>query len=327
MLLDDKQKIKDLEVLCNYSKMAVDLDEGMEDSSSEIYQNYSMRTERGKVFYRSLSDEQLLTVLKDRALTLGHSPAQKEVFWVWRVYIKARFKKWPYALKTAGLSKSAGKNGKSLEEFFKERKEYEDCIKLIRNKAIEICRIPHPKELPQVLDYLKRTGKDWPDILNEAGIDRHFFREKAVYSVENLSDVEKKYLQAILSFAWKLGRPPLKKEIPEEMLQCLIPKCGSFRNLLYQIGLEPIERKKSISMRRKKKEGDSVKHRRVLEECYYQVLSKDPQFIKDVEVLKAWSQKEGRLPERKEIDSETRKRLQQTCGSWSNALRQLEYIK
>ena len=72
---------------------------------------------------------------------------------------------------------------------------------------------------------------------------------------------------------------------------------------------------------------DEKKHRRVLKECYYQVLSKDFQYQKDVKMLWEWKNKKGRLPERKNIDSEVRKRLQKVCGSWENALRQLEYMK
>ena len=48
---------------------------------------------------------------------------------------------------------------------------------------------------------------------------------------------------------------------------------------------------------------------------------------KDIKMLCEWKEKEGRLPERKDIDPETRRRLQKVCGSWENALRQLEYRK
>ena len=132
----------------------------------------------------------------------------------------------------------------------------------------------------------------------------------------------------ILELAWELGRPPLKEEVPNVLLQNLLSKCGSYRNVLFQIKLEPIEKKRSFSMKtEKKKRKDEKKHRRVLRECYYQVLSKDDQYQKDMEMLWKWKEKEGKMPERRNIDPEVRRRLQKICGSWENVLRQLEYRK
>lgn len=79
------------------------------DRSSLLWQNYALDTPRGKQIYRSFTDEELLDVLRDTAKELGHSPAQKEIFWALRIYIKVRFQKWPYALTAAGLSKAAGR--------------------------------------------------------------------------------------------------------------------------------------------------------------------------------------------------------------------------
>lgn len=77
----------------------------------------------------------------------------------------------------------------------------------------------------------------------------------------------------------------------------------------------------------KQREKGEKKHRRVLKECYYQVLSKDAQYYKDIKTIWEWKEKEGRLPARRNIAPEVRKRLQKICGSWENVLRQLEYIK
>lgn len=328
MLLSKEQKKDLLKKLLACSEKTSDLEEGAEDLNSKVYINYSMQTETGKAFYQSLSDTLLLSVLKKRADQLGHSPAQKEMFWVWRVYIKARFQRWPYALKAAGLSKAAGKGGKSLKQSEKEKEEYSRYLQMIQEKAAELCRMPHPKEMPQILEGLKKRGISWSDFVREAGIDRNFFRKRGVYTVQDLNTVEKEQLQALLMLAWEIGRPPLKEEVPKILLQNLMDKCGSYRNVLFQIGLEPIEKKRSFSMKtEEQRTTDEKKHRRVLKECYYQVLSKDIQYQKDIKMLCEWKEKEGRLLERKDIDPETRRRLQKVCGSWENALRQLEYRK
>ncbi len=81
------------------------------DLPAEIRAAFSLSEEAGAAFYGSLSDEDLLDVLRRRAEELGRSPAQKEIYWVWRAYLRQRFGKWPYALTAAGLSKSAGSGG------------------------------------------------------------------------------------------------------------------------------------------------------------------------------------------------------------------------
>ena len=64
-----------------------DMEKDCENKESEIYKNFSLDTEEGLKFYRSLDNEFLLDILKKRAAELGHSPAQSEIFWVWRSYI------------------------------------------------------------------------------------------------------------------------------------------------------------------------------------------------------------------------------------------------
>jgi len=95
-------------------RIAMDCDdtaEGRFDRGSEIYQEFALGTEQGKEVCAAFADEELLDFLKKLSTRLGHSPAQKEVFWPLHEYIKRRFGKWPYALKAAGLSRSAGAGG------------------------------------------------------------------------------------------------------------------------------------------------------------------------------------------------------------------------
>ena len=59
--------------------------------------------EDGRRLYRSFTDEELLDVLRQIARELGHTPSQKDVFCVYRSYIRRRFTNWPTALRAAGL--------------------------------------------------------------------------------------------------------------------------------------------------------------------------------------------------------------------------------
>jgi hypothetical protein len=57
----------------------------------------------GRHLYNSYTDEELLDFLREAAARLGRAPTQKEVFCVYRSYIRRRFTNWPAALRAAGL--------------------------------------------------------------------------------------------------------------------------------------------------------------------------------------------------------------------------------
>ena len=305
-----------------------DMEKDCENKESEIYKNFSLDTEEGLKFYRSLDNEFLLDILKKRAAELGHSPAQSEIFWVWRSYIKKRFGKWPYALQSAGLSKAAGKRGKSVAQAEKEKEEYEKLLEQLRQTARKLCRIPHPQEIPELSLQLKAYTNDWNKIISDAGLTGKFFRENAqVYKIEDLEIEMQRALDIVWQTARNLGRPPLKSEIPEELRKPLIERCGSFRNLLFQLDLEPVTRINPFSATKIGKSREKKIHRSTLQDCYYQILNPDTQTKKDLEELYKISKALKRLPEKKEVDAELRTRLQKSCGSWANALHQVTYIQ
>lgn len=304
-------------------------DEGKDDDKSEIYQNYSLNTWKGISFYEQLSDEILLDVIKKKSEELGYSPGQKEIFWVWRSYIKQRFRKWPYALVAAGLSKSAGKGGKPLSKMRQEAEEYNHLLKKIRKRAQELCRIPHPQEVPEASLQLGKYSGSWRDILNDAGVDRDFFNKNALYKI---CDLEERYcndLMFIKNLSNELHRPPFKTELPADLRERLLRRCGSYRNVLFQIDMEPVQKKSPFSYTGKKEHGEEKKkvHKINLEECCYQIINPDPQTLEDIYTLyKIW-EKDGKSLERKDVDPALRRRLQKSCGTWANAVYQMSFIE
>lgn len=53
--------------------------------------------------YQSFSDAELLDILREKAAELGRNPGQKDLFCVYRMYIRRRFTNWPRAMTAAGL--------------------------------------------------------------------------------------------------------------------------------------------------------------------------------------------------------------------------------
>jgi hypothetical protein len=301
-----------------------DKDHLMENQDSALFREYALTTPKGYAFYKSLNDELLLQILKIEADRLGHSPSQKEVFWIYRDYIKARFHKWPYALKAAGLSKSAGSGGKSLELQEQEKERYETLLEKIRAKGVELGRIPHPKEMPEVCDELQNFNLTWNQIITEAGLTWNFFEKKTVFIMDDLDQDCCEILEKIKFLAKKLGRAPLKNEVDPDERAKLIEKCGNWRNTLFQIGLEPVRRiHPFFGVKIYSEDQPEKKHRYTLHDCYYRILDPDEQTIADLSYLKQVCEILNRKPEKSDISPAIRKRLQSACGSWANALFQI----
>lgn len=75
----------------------------------ELWSQYMGAEGRG--LYQSYSDEELLDILRGAAAELGRLPSQKEVFCVYRAFIRRRFVNWPTALRAAGLKAPKGMKG------------------------------------------------------------------------------------------------------------------------------------------------------------------------------------------------------------------------
>lgn len=327
MKIEKEQKEKLWKELLQRAYQYSNQEWGIEETEGIFYQTYSLETEQGRAFYETLEDEKLLEILQKRAEELRHSPTKKEVFWVLREYIRERFQKWPYALRAAGLSKAAGKGGKALSKQREEAEEYQMLLNEIRKKAKEICRIPHPRDLPQISIQVAKYADNWGKVILDAGIDEAFFQECAVYKIKNLETECVEDLSEIRQLSRQLHRAPLMGELPEDLKERVVKRCGSYRNALYQIGLEPVKKRNPFFSA---KTGDTEQiekkgHLTNLQNCYYQVVAPDIQTQKDLEQLYQYWKEHGEMPERKAVASELRKRLQQSCGSWANALYQIHY--
>ena len=284
---------------------------------------YALDTEFGAQLYASFSDDELLELLRESARQLGRSPSQWEVHGILRIYLKTRFKNWPGALRAAGLSRSAGRGGISTEQMSRRNEEYQRMLDQIRRMAERLGRIPHPSELPEICQKLNKRYQTWGEVLAAAGVEEavavHLQKE------DGLNSDELRMLQELRALAERLNRAPLRGEVELSLRESLLRRFGSWRNALYQVDLEPVRRiTPFVNAPLQRGNGKQrAAHRQELYDCHYRLLKLDPQTQVDLELVRKLTQQLGRPPGRREVPAEVRARLQNVCGSWSNALFQL----
>lgn len=291
-----------------------------EEPNPALRADFDLVTRAGTNFYEGLTDEDLLAALRTSAARLGHSPAQREVFWVYRAYLKARFGKWPAALSRAGLSRSAGSGGIALAQMTSGYDQAQALLAQVRAAAQTLGRVPHPTDLPDVREGLQKRYATWGEVLSAAGIKR----DQVVYAIPDLDADTLTLLRRLRAQAEGLNRAPLRSEVDEETRAALARRCGSWRNALYQIGLEPVVHIASFSAARLDQQAGVRKHGATLHDRYYRVLCLDADAQAALGQVAELAQTLGRPPKRGEVRPETRRLLQKTCGSWSNALFQLQ---
>lgn len=297
---------------------------GKDDKTSDIWKNYAMSNSSGKAVYQSMTDEELLSYLRETAKELNHAPSQNEVFWPFRDYIKTRFQKWPYALRKAGLSSSAGKGGRSFAETEKENRRREELLSRVREKARQMGKIPHPKDMPDVCEELKSYYTTWNGVIGASGISTDFF-SSMLYKIGDLEPSYQAMLKEIKEKAYTIGRCPLHREIDESVKKDLIKRCGSWRNVLYQIDLKPIMRMQpfyDIYIDYRKNE-NRTSHTDSLYGCYYEILNLTENDKKLLSKVQEIYDKRGSLPMKKDVPKELRQNLLKRCGSWGNVLYQI----
>lgn len=271
---------------------------GAEEENEELRTRFSAAAPEGERLCACFSDEELLALLRAAGEKLGRSPAQGEVHWLLRDYLRARFRNWPGALRAAGMSRSAGRGGVSVQQAAREAGEVDQLLELVRTQAAALGRMPHPSELPEVCRKLSKRYKSWGQVLEAAGAEA-----AAAGALRKAADLTRE----------------------EGLRTALIQRFGSWRSVLYQIDLEPVRRitpfvNAPLHQNQERRRG---LHRSDLYDCHYRLLRLDRQTEADLEQVRALTLQLGRPPARREVPPEIRRRLQKACGSWSNALFQL----
>lgn len=299
----------------------------LSDESGKQIENYDISKEFGKKLYDCFSDEELLEILRAKAKLLNHTPSQREVGNVFRAYIKKRFQRWPYAIKKAGLSKSSGAGGKSYDDIKKDEEEKRCILDEVKREALKRGYIPHPHQLPHLEKSIKKHFKFWGEVVELLDVD---FQDSNV-KVKNPSPEVRELLEEIRILAYeKLGRAPLKIEVEKEKRDILRRELGSWRNILFQIDLEPVQKRKKFenTYLDHRKRTELGKHSRALKDCKYRVLNLDDKDMEDLKFIARIVEEKGKNIQRNDVPYEVVKRIGKKCGSWGNILYQIDiYLK
>ncbi|HML38801.1 MAG TPA: hypothetical protein PKA19_15500 [Bacillota bacterium] len=215
---------------------------------------------------------ELLIRLAERWVSLGYPPKRRE--FSASEALKQRFGNWAAALSAAeGFEVWQQANEEKLEtecthkqkaEAFSERDEA--CLRDLKDLAGLIWRTPLKTEVrEQIRCRLRIYCGSWNSVLRLAGLaplegealerakrDEQQRRKAGAEALFRISDLEPEYvelLKEIEATVKKLNRAPLKEEIAPEKRKKLLQRCGSWRNVLYQIDVPALTRQEAANIK------------------------------------------------------------------------------
>lgn len=213
----------------------------------------------------------LLICLSEQRTELGHPPKRKE--FAGSTVLKERFGCWGTALHAAEvldqwLAEEKPASVTALEEIT--TLEEEALLENIKETAERLGRTPVKKEVrEETRSRLRIRFGSWESVLYAAGLiplqgealkcaEWDYLQRKAAGSeaLHRIAKLEPEYtlmLEELEALSHLLGRTPLKEEFDSEKRGRLQARCGSWRNVLYQIGLAVFSKEEAAEIRRKKR--------------------------------------------------------------------------
>ena len=95
----------------------------LEECSDAIMSICKASSPVGKGIYESFSDDELKEILVEFHANNDRCPAQKEIYFIYRYYIRLRFGNWPWALQAAELKEKKRKSARKRNGRYRNAKE------------------------------------------------------------------------------------------------------------------------------------------------------------------------------------------------------------
>lgn len=173
--------------IAEIAKQAAQNPQDEEVQLREQYQRFTLSHGLGRAVYASYSDEELMQILCWTADELGHVPAQHDVFFLYRIYLKARFRTWPAALRAVGMRQlpAADLELPDWETMLTEEPEICAALLDVANLRETMGYPPRKKDVPHAKDLCERF-RSWE---NTIAASDAYCRWKT--AEESKSDIEK----------------------------------------------------------------------------------------------------------------------------------------
>ncbi len=274
--------------------------------------------------YNSFSDDELISELQNFSKKLNRTPAQWELPNSLCYYLRKRFKNYPTALRQADLNRSAGLQSANLEKQELEKIKIKELLNDVAERARVLGRPPHLSDMELIHKQLKKKYKSWQEVLEASGA---IAKSRSTICKIDIIDAEIKILlEELQILAEKLNRPPMRSEIESEKLEKLSKYFGSWRNTLFQIGLEPVISVKSFSNSKFSADKNGKKlHSKTITDCNYKIIRKSDEEIESFNILKILFEENGSILNKNDVPENVRKILINACGTWHNVLYQLNF--
>ena len=134
-----------------------------------LYQSFTLSSGIGKAIYASYSDQELLDVLREAAIRIGRAPTQGEIFFLYRIYLKARFGTWPAALRAAGMRRLPVPD-LTIPDWEQMMLERPDICNALEDVTQRRCRLGYPprkRDVPQAKVLCERF-RSWENVIAAA---------------------------------------------------------------------------------------------------------------------------------------------------------------
>lgn len=176
----------------------------------------------------TLTNQELLLVITEKAQELGRAPKQKEIDKIFLHKITWRFGSWNNAIRLAGL-----KVLKSYSE--------SDLIKILKNKSKELGRTPKKREIKQCSVIQKKFGS-WNNALRIAGLKLlKDFETKDFYRIIQDWIIQNERLPTIQDFSTNIYLPD-----PRTIIRALKK---TWREILIDLGYDVTYLKKGCEVK------------------------------------------------------------------------------